>query len=128
MNGSANESCVPQSKIKTPWETALLWLSVASRSLALIVLIIYMPALLAAALLVVFTSPGPPFVRKAYKRSREIGQIVYLYEFRTECWHTWNETPVGKLLRQADLHRIPRLANVLLGEVGVGERVEAVRA
>ena len=128
MSDLGNEVCAPQPKVKTVWETALSWLIFSSRLLALIVLAIYLPVLLAAGLLVIMTSPGPPFIRKAYKRSREADQVVYLYEFRTECWRTWNETPVGKLLRQADLHRIPRLANVLLGEVGVGERVEAVRA
>src|ERR1051325_9205207 len=113
MSSFGNEACATQSKVKTPWATVLAWLLFASRLLALIVLAIYLPVLLVAGLLVVFTSPGPPFIRKAYKRTRVTGSVVYLYEFRTECWQTWRETPVGKLLRQADLHRLPRLANVL---------------
>lgn len=93
-----------------------------SRFLALVVLAIYMPALLAASLLVLFTSAGPAFVTKAYRRKN--GNVVYLYEFRTECWTTYKETPVGAFLRRADLVRLPRLANVLMGQLGAGERVE----
>ena len=95
-----------------------------SRLLALVVLAIYLPALLGAALLILFTSQGPAFVSKAYRRRD--GNLVYLYEFRTECWTTYRETPIGALLRNADLVRIPRLANVLRGEIGAGERVERV--
>ncbi len=97
-----------------------------SRILALLVLAIYLPALLAASLLVLFTSAGPAFVSKAYRRKN--GSVVYLYEFRTECWTTYRETPVGSLLRNADIARLPRLANVLMGQLGAGERVERVTA
>ncbi len=103
-------------------------LGVLPRLLALLVLIIYLPAMLGLALLVLLTSPGPILVRKAYKRGNGSNEIVYLYEFRTECWHTWQKTPIGTLLYLADLHRLPRLMNVLQGEVNVGERVEALRA
>ena len=70
----------------------------------------------------VVTSSGPAFVSKAYKRRN--GNVVFLYEFRTECWTTFRETPVGAFLRNADLVRLPRLANVLLGQISAGERVE----
>ena len=95
-----------------------------SRSLALIVLAIYLPALLAASLLVLLTSAGPAFVSKAYRRRN--GNVIYLFEFRTECWNTYRETSVGLFLRRADLVRLPRLANVLMGQLGAGERVERV--
>lgn len=95
-----------------------------SRLLALVVLAIYLPALLAASLLVLATSAGPAFVTKAYRRRN--GNVVYLYEFRTECWTTYAETPVGAFLRRADLARLPRLANVLLGHLTAGERVEPI--
>jgi lipopolysaccharide/colanic/teichoic acid biosynthesis glycosyltransferase len=95
-----------------------------SRLLALVVLAVYFPALLAASLLVLLTSAGPAFVSKAYRRRN--GNVVYLYEFRTESWSTYRETPVGSFLRRADLARLPRLANVLLGEIVAGERVERV--
>jgi lipopolysaccharide/colanic/teichoic acid biosynthesis glycosyltransferase len=95
-----------------------------SRLLALVVLAIYLPALLAASMLVLLTSAGPAFVSKAYRRRD--GNVIYLYEFRTECWSTYRETPVGAFLRRADLVRLPRLANVLLGQICAGERVERV--
>ena len=95
-----------------------------SRMLALIVLAIYMPALLGAALLVLLSSSGPAFVTKAYRRKN--GEVVHLYEFRTECWTTFQETPVGGMLRNADIVRLPRLANVLMGQIGAGERLERV--
>ena len=79
-------------------------------------------------MLVLLTSPGPAFVKRAYRRSRGEGEVVYLYEFRTECWRTWQETPLGYFLRQTDMHRLPRLANVLLGEVTAGERLQSVTA
>jgi lipopolysaccharide/colanic/teichoic acid biosynthesis glycosyltransferase len=111
-----------RSLFQTVWELFLL----ASRFLALFVLTIYLPALVFAGLLIMATSRGPVFVSKAYRRTD--GSVVYLYEFRTECWTTWKETLVGTLLRRADLVRIPRLANVLLGHVTAGERVERINA
>jgi len=95
-----------------------------SRFLAIVVLAIYAPALLAAAMLVLLTSAGPAFVSKAYRR--QDGKVIYLYEFRTECWSTYRETSVGAFLRRADLARLPRLANVLMGQIAAGERVERV--
>ncbi len=101
---------------------------IVSQLLALVVLAIYLPCLALCGLLVLLTSPGPAFVKRAYRRSRGAGEVVYLYEFRTECWRTWRETPLGFFLRQTDMHRLPRLANVLLGEVHAGERLQSVSA
>lgn len=97
-----------------------------SRLAALIVLAIYLPALLVITAAVLASSPGPAFVKKAYRRGRQDG-VVYLYEFRTECRHTWQPTFIGGLLLRTDLYRLPRLANVLLGQVGAGERVQPLR-
>ena len=99
-----------------------------SRLIALMVLIVYCPALLILSTLVLLTSPGPAFVRRAYRRGRGEGEVVYLYEFRTECWRTLRQTPLGAFLRTMDLHRLPRLANVLSGEVSAGERLLTVTA
>jgi lipopolysaccharide/colanic/teichoic acid biosynthesis glycosyltransferase len=126
MPGLKEETYSPVQKVKNVVQTVWEILMLASRLLALFVLTIYLPALVFAGLLIIATSPGPVFVSKAYKRLN--GSVVYLYEFRTECWTTWQETPVGKFLRHADLARLPRLANVLLGHVDVGERVERVNA
>src|SRR5258708_1048758 len=95
------------------------------RLLALIVLLIYFPALVFLGLLIVVTSQGPAFVKKAHKRN--CGEVVYLYEFRTECWRTWQPTVLGKMIVKIDVHRLPRLMNVLLGEVNAGERLQAVQ-
>jgi lipopolysaccharide/colanic/teichoic acid biosynthesis glycosyltransferase len=126
MRSYGNEACSAQRKIKALFVPILEALLLVSRLLALIVLAIYLPVLVVMGLLVLATSPGPAFVKRAYRRKGGAGEVVYLYEFRTECWRTWEETPVGTFLRRADLHRLPRLANVLMGEVGVGERVQRV--
>ncbi len=101
-------------------------LSPVTRFFALVTLAIYLPMMLVAALLVLMTSPGPAIIRRAYRRSLGKQEIVYLYEFRTECWQTWRETPTGAFLRRAGLYRLPCLANVLLGEIVAGERVRQV--
>ena len=81
-----------------------------------------------AALLIALTSPGPIFVKKAYRRGNGSDEVVYLYELRTECWQTWQPTPLGKFLYLCDIHRLPRLVNVLQGDVRVGERVKRLHA
>jgi lipopolysaccharide/colanic/teichoic acid biosynthesis glycosyltransferase len=98
---------------------------VMARVFALVVMLIYFPALVGLWALIVLTSPGPALVKKAYRRGS--GEVVYLYEFRTECWRTWRPTTLGKFMLLADLHRLPRLMNVLTGEVNVGERIQAVQ-
>ena len=93
------------------------------RLLALVVLIVYMPALTAIALALVLTSAGPAFVSRPYRRQN--GERVDLWEFRTECWKKYEPTWIGSILRETSLVRMPALINVLKGEVGVGERVKA---
>lgn len=101
-------------------------LDLGSRVVALLVLILYFPALLVVGLLVLMSSPGPALIKKAYRRRS--GELVYLYEFRTEDWRRLQETWVGRAMRTADVHRLPRLINVLQGEVAVGERVRRANA
>lgn len=97
--------------------------SLASRALALIALAVFFPALLGLGVLIAVTSQGPILVEKAYLCVRS-GRIVYLYEFRTECRLTWQETQCGAFLRRTGLHGLPRLLNVLLGQIGSGERLQ----
>ena len=97
------------------------WLD-AAKILAFIVLVIYLPALVMIALAVCLTSQGPAFVNRCYRRPN--GQLVDLWEFRTECWQRWTPTPVGVCLRRANMHRLPALVNVLMGHVEPGEKVE----
>lgn len=111
-------------KIKRGTTLALKWLD-AAKIIALVVLVIYLPALVLIALAVVLTSNGPAFVNRCYSRAN--GETVDLWEFRTECWERWEPTPLGRCLRDTNLHRLPALVNVLRGDVGVGERVKATR-
>ena len=97
--------------------------SLASRALALLALVILFPALVGGGLLIALTSQGPILLEKAYLCVRS-GRVVYLYEFRTECRRTWQDTPVGALLRRTGLHGLPRLLNVLLGQIAAGERLQ----
>ena len=101
---------------------AVEWLNVA-KILALFVLIVYLPALALIALAVVLTSSGPAFVNRCYRRPN--GEMVDLWEFRTECWERWELTPLGRCLRDSNMHRLPALINVLRGDVRAGERVKA---
>src|SRR5689334_21784717 len=81
------------------------FLRLMSRFIALIAIVLYLPGLVALSLAILLTSSGPAFVSKAYRR--RCGDVVYLYEFRTECWTTYRETPVGLFLRHMDLVRLP---------------------
>ncbi len=128
MDCYGDESLAPSSKPRGGAKVFMEGWSVVSRLLALITLAIYLPVLAVVGGLVLLTSPGPVCVKKAYKRRNMPTQIVYLYEFRTECWHTWRETPTGRFLRLADLHRLPRLLNVLRGDLAAGERVQRLDA
>ena len=103
-------------------------LAFVPRIFALLTLVIYAPVVVAAGLLVMLTSPGPAFVKKAYRRSKGFQDVVYLYELRTECWRTWQPTLVGRWLLQLDIPRLPRLVNVLQGEINAGERVYRINA
>src|SRR5947209_8552692 len=80
---------------------AFKWLD-AAKILALIVLIIYLPALVLIALAVTMTSSGPAFINRCYRRPN--GETVDLWEFRTECWSRWEPTPLGLCLRRSNMH------------------------
>jgi lipopolysaccharide/colanic/teichoic acid biosynthesis glycosyltransferase len=92
-----------------------------ARFLALLVLLIYLPALTAIAVAVVLTSAGPAFVPRKYKRPN--GELVDLWEFRTECWQRYEPTRLGRFIRQSNMVRMPALVNVLKGDVEAGEKV-----
>ena len=95
----------------------------AAKLLALILLVVYAPALVVIALAVVLTSPGPAFVSRCYRRPN--GQLVDLWEFRTERWDLWQPTAVGQRLRQCSMYRLPALVNIVRGDICVGERVKS---
>jgi exopolysaccharide biosynthesis polyprenyl glycosylphosphotransferase len=111
---------------------------------ALALIIVASPVMLAVALLVKFTSPGPVFFRQ--QRSGLNGAPFNIYKFRTMTSNAeqlkhelaaMNEmsgpvfkvtndprvTPVGKWLRKWSLDELPQLFNVLRGEMSlVGPR------
>jgi exopolysaccharide biosynthesis polyprenyl glycosylphosphotransferase len=124
------------------------WAGVAKQLLdfagALLLLLLSSPILLAVALIVRFSSPGPILFRQ--QRSGLNGRPFMLYKFRTMVTNAeqfkhelaaMNEmkgpvfkvtndpriTPIGKFLRKYSLDEFPQLVNVLRGEMSlVGPR------
>jgi lipopolysaccharide/colanic/teichoic acid biosynthesis glycosyltransferase len=93
-----------------------------ARILAIVLLLIYLPALVMIALIVVLTSPGPALINRVYRRTN--GGTVDLWEFRTECWRQWETTKVGGYLLRSNMYRLPALINIIRGEIELGERVK----
>ena len=92
-----------------------------ARILAAVLLIMFLPAIIAISLAILATSKGPAIVQKTYRRKN--GRMVDLWEFRLECWRQWQPTPLGRYLQRSSVHRLPALLNVLLGDVDMGEKV-----
>ena len=113
-------------------------------AVALLGICLLLPILAAAAIAIRVTSRGPVFVRQL--RSGRDGREFYLYSFRsmyTEASRRAIEgmaairrdgpafkiaidpriTPVGRWLRLLSIDRLPRLVNVLIGDIGLGEIV-----
>ncbi len=98
------------------------------------ILCVTLPFLIAAALAVRFSSPGPILFRQP--RVGRHGEIFEILKFRTMrvAQDTTNAitigrdpriTPVGHFLRQSKIDELPQLVNVLRGEMSlVGPRPE----
>ncbi|MGE0667620.1 MAG: TIGR03013 family XrtA/PEP-CTERM system glycosyltransferase [Sphingomonadales bacterium] len=93
------------------------------------------PVVLAAALLVRLTSPGPVLFRQ--ERVGQHGRPFMLYKFRSmhidaeaggPKWATQNDprvTPIGRVMRKLRIDELPQIFNVLKGDMSfVGPRPE----
>lgn len=115
---------------------ALLGKEILERSLALIAIVLLSPLLLAAALAVKLSSPGPVLFKQ--KRHGWNGEVINIWKFRTMREHgddmvrqatrgDHRVTAVGRFMRRTSLDELPQLFNVLAGEMAlVGPRPHAV--
>jgi lipopolysaccharide/colanic/teichoic acid biosynthesis glycosyltransferase len=125
-------------------------------AVALLLLLLIWPLMLAIALLVKLSSPGPVIYRQTrvgidrrrgepgvganLRRVDYGGKLFTIYKFRTMTWdpdctvQLWARrndprvTPVGRMLRTCRLDELPQLFNVLRGDMNlVGPRPEQPR-
>jgi lipopolysaccharide/colanic/teichoic acid biosynthesis glycosyltransferase len=114
--------------------------SILDRVLALAVLILLVPAMIAIAILIKLDSPGPVFFRQSRVGLR--GRVFRIWKFRT-MYNAEADihgsrlterddariTTVGRWLRQWSLDEVPQLFNVLSGDMSlVGPRPHALHA
>ena len=99
-------------------------------ALALVALVALMPLLVATALAVKLTSPGPVFFRQ--KRPGLGGRQFSMLKFRTMYVDAGDSsgirqtmandsrvTPLGRFLRAKSIDELPQLINVLLGDMSI---------
>ena len=95
--------------------------AVTARAACALLLVTMLPVLVLASLAVLLTSPGPVTVRSA--GIADGGRVVLLRQFRT----TYGDgrpravTPVGLFLRRSGIARLPILADVWAGRIGLGD-------
>ena len=101
--------------------------SVGTRLLAAIFLVYFTPLMLAVAFMIKFDSRGPIFVR--HSRRAPNGELFELWGFRTvsgvdngsiDATGPGGQTEVGAFLAETRLEMLPRLVNMLRGEVSFG--------
>ncbi len=107
------------------------------RGVALLAIIALSPILIAAAIAVKLSSPGPVLFRQP--RHGCNGEVIQVMKFRSMRIHQDDKvvkqatrddprvTPVGRILRSTSIDELPQLFNVLRGEMSlVGPRPHAV--
>ncbi|MCA1439076.1 undecaprenyl-phosphate glucose phosphotransferase [Ensifer sp. IC4062] len=120
------------------------WDSVAKRCFdiffSVVALLLLWPVMLAAAVAVKLTSPGPIIFKQA--RHGFNNETIEVYKFRSMYAHMSDPTarsavtkgdprvtPVGRFLRKSSIDELPQIFNVLKGELSlVGPRPHAVLA
>ncbi|MFT7667746.1 MAG: sugar transferase (PEP-CTERM system associated) [Planctomycetota bacterium] len=117
-----------------PWADLLK--SMMDRTLALIMFLILWPVMIATAIAVRMTSPGPALFSQ--ERVGRDGKLFTLFKFRSmyidaesrsgPVWATTDDpriTPAGKFMRKTRLDELPQLFNVLGGSMSlIGPRPE----
>jgi Undecaprenyl-phosphate glucose phosphotransferase len=113
---------------------------IEDRVIAAVALVLLAPVMIAVALAVRLTSPGPVLFRQ--KRQGFNNQLVEVYKFRSMFVDQADAnasklvtrgdprvTPVGRFIRKTSLDELPQLFNVLKGELSlVGPRPHATQA
>ena len=108
------------------------------RLLALLILVLISPLMVAIAIAVKFSSPGPIYFKQ--KRNGWNGSVINVYKFRSMYLHQEDDgqvtqatqrdpriTPLGRFLRRTSLDELPQFINVLQGRMSiVGPRPHAV--
>lgn len=108
------------------------------RLLALGVLVLISPLMIAIAIAVKLSSPGPVYFKQ--KRNGWNGSVINVYKFRSMYMHQEDDgqvtqatqgdpriTPLGRFLRRTSLDELPQFINVLQGRMSiVGPRPHAV--
>jgi len=120
----------------TSYPTAALSKAILDRSLALLALICFSPILLAIAIAVKLSSPGPILFKQ--KRHGWNGKVIKVWKFRSMHVHDDKHvqqagrqdsriTAVGRFIRRTSIDELPQFFNVLQGHMAlVGPRPHAV--
>ena len=120
----------------TAYPTAALSKAAMDRLVALLAIVALSPLMLAIAILVKRSSPGPVLFKQ--KRHGWNGQIIEVWKFRSMRMHDDKDvkqatrhddriTPIGRFIRRTSIDELPQFFNVLQGRMSlVGPRPHAV--